>query len=224
MPGAAGSRSMVAGLDVGGTKTLAVATGPAGTILATVRRPTVSGSGDAVLRSLTETLQELAGAAGVPDDGFAAVGIGIPGLVDVQAGTVRYAVNLGLGATPLPLADHVGGRAQAPVVVDNDVNVAAIGAAAALRCRDLAYLSVGTGIAAGLLLGGRLRRGARGAAGEIGHLPVDPDGPACDCGQRGCLEAVASGPALVRRWPAGEGAPSVSSALLAAAADGDATA
>jgi predicted NBD/HSP70 family sugar kinase len=106
-------------------------------------------------------------------------------------------------------------------VVDNDVNVAAIGAAAALGCRDLAYLSVGTGIAAGLLLGGRLRRGARGAAGEIGHLPVDPEGPVCECGQRGCLEAVASGPALARRWPPGHGAGSVSAALLDAAAAGD---
>ena len=218
------SRQIVAGLDVGGTKTLAVAAGAAGAIIATVRRPTVSGSREKILRSTTEALVELGEAVGCGVDGFAAVGVGIPGLVDVNAGTVRHAVNLGLGSAPLMLADRLGEAAGAPVVVDNDVNVAAIGAAAALGCRDLAYLSVGTGIAAGLLLGGRLRRGARGAAGEIGHLPVDPDGPTCDCGQRGCLEAVASGPALARRWPPGDGAPSVTSALLDAAAAGDGTA
>jgi glucokinase len=218
------ARSIVAGLDVGGTKTLAVATGAAGAIVATVRRPTESGSREKVLRSTTEALVELGEAAGCGVNGFAAVGVGIPGLVDVNAGTVRYAVNLGLGSSPLALAERLGASAGAPVVVDNDVNVAAIGAAAALGCRDLAYLSVGTGIAAGLLLGGRLRRGSRGAAGEIGHLPVDPDGPTCDCGQRGCLEAVASGPALARRWPPGHGAESVSTALLDAAAAGDGSA
>jgi predicted NBD/HSP70 family sugar kinase len=215
------SGTLVAGLDVGGTKTLAVAVGPAGTIVGTVRRATRSGSGERVLISTTDILAELAADVGVPRHGFAAVGIGIPGLIDVTSGTVRHAVNLGVGATPLPLADRLAERVLAPVHVDNDVNVAAIGAAAALDCRDLAYLSVGTGIAAGLLLGGRIRRGSRGAAGEIGHLPVDPDGPMCDCGQRGCLEAVASGPALARRWPAGEGATSVAGALLEAAASGD---
>jgi glucokinase len=218
------ARSIVAGLDVGGTKTLAVATGAAGAIVATVRRPTESGSRERVLRSITEALVELGDAVGCGVNGFAAVGVGIPGLVDVNAGTVRHAVNLGLGSSPLQLAKKLGASAEAPVVVDNDVNVAAIGAAAALGCRDLAYLSVGTGIAAGLLLDGRLRRGSRGAAGEIGHLPVDPEGPTCDCGQRGCLEAVASGPALARRWPPGHGAPSVSAALLDAAAAGDGSA
>ena len=103
---------------------------------------------------------------------------------------MRHAVNLGLDDNPVPLAAHLGALAGAPVVVDNDVNLAAVGAAVALGCRgDLAYLSVGTGLAAGLLLDGRIRRGAHGAAGEIGHLPIDPHGPLCECGQRGCLEA-----------------------------------
>ena len=136
--------------------------------------------------SVVETLADLAAAAGVPIDGFAAVGMGIPGLVDREAGTVRHAVNLGLGEEPLAVADHVADLARAPVVVDNDVNVAAVGAASALGCPgDLAYLSVGTGVAAGFVLGGRIRQGAHGAAGEIGHLPVDPGGPLCECGQRG---------------------------------------
>jgi glucokinase len=223
---------LLAGLDIGGTKTLAVAvsvpsaliaTGPAvveGSIVATVRRAT-RGGGE-VARSVADTLAELADAAGVPVDGFAAIGLGIPGLVDRDAGTVRHAVNLGLGDEPLALAEHLGDLARAPVAVDNDVNVAAVGAASALGCPgDLAYLSVGTGVAAGFVLGGRIRRGAHGAAGEIGHLPVDSGGPLCECGQRGCLEAVASGTAIARRWPSADVAASPASALLAAAAAGD---
>jgi glucokinase len=224
---------LLAGLDIGGTKTLAVAVSvpaatvagaPAvveGSIVATVRRATRGGP-EEVRTSVVETLADLAAAAGVPVDGFAAVGMGIPGLVDREAGTVRHAVNLGLGEEPLAVADHVADLARAPVVVDNDVNVAAVGAASALGCPgDLAYLSVGTGVAAGFVLGGRIRQGAHGAAGEIGHLPVDPGGPLCECGQRGCLEAVASGTAIASRWPSAGGAASAASALLAAAAAGD---
>lgn len=224
---------LLAGLDIGGTKTLAVAVSvPSGlvaarpvvvdgSIVAAVRRPTRYGP-DEVLGSVADTLAELAGVAGVPIDGFAAVGLGIPGLVDRAAGTVRHAVNLGLGDEPLALAAHLGDLARAPVVVDNDVNVAAVGAASALGCPgDLAYLSVGTGVAAGFVLGGEIRQGAHGAAGEIGHLPVDPGGPPCECGQRGCLEAVASGTAIARRWPSPDGAASAASTLLAAAAAGD---
>lgn len=211
-------RALVAGLDIGGTKTLGVVAGPAGAVVASVRRPTTTGSGDQVLSSTLDTLHDLADEVGVAIDGFDAVGVGIPGLVDVNEGTVRHAVNLGLGGEPFELAERLGEKAAAPVHVDNDVNVAAIGAAAALGCNDLAYLSVGTGIAAGLLLGGRLRRGARGAAGEVGHLPVDPTGPRCHCGQRGCLEAVASGRAIAARWPRGE---RPAADLFAAAAAGD---
>jgi predicted NBD/HSP70 family sugar kinase len=230
---------LVAGLDVGGTKTLAVAVdatsrADAGeAVVATVLRPTGAGDGARLLRSTRDVLADLAGAAGIPVDGFACVGVGVPGLVDRSAGTVRHAVNLGLGDTPVGLADHLGALARAPVVVDNDVNLAAVGAAVALGCRgDLAYLSVGTGLAAGLLLGGHIRRGAHGAAGEIGHLPVDPHGPLCECGQRGCLEALASGTAIAQRWPAGDGTPptrrdlsaeplGATPSLLAAAAAGD---
>ena len=218
---AGAGRALVAGLDIGGTKTLGVVAGPTGAVVATVRRPTTTGSGDQVLSSTLDTLHDLADEVGVAIDGFDAVGVGIPGLVDVNEGTVRHAVNLGLGSEPFELAERLSEKAAAPVQVDNDVNVAAIGAAAALGCNDLAYLSVGTGIAAGLLLGGRLRRGARGAAGEVGHLSVDPTGPRCHCGQRGCLEVMASGPALARQWPAGSAAPSVARALVEAAARGD---
>jgi predicted NBD/HSP70 family sugar kinase len=215
------SGTLVAGLDVGGTKTFGVVAGLTGSIVASARRPTSTGSGEAVLASTLAVLQDLADELAMPIDGFDAVGVGIPGLVDVERGTVRHAVNLGLGAEPLELAERLGEKVAAPVQVDNDVNVASVGAAATVGCSDIVYLSIGTGIAAGLLLGGRLRRGGRNAAGEVGHVSVDPEGPLCHCGQRGCLEMLASGPALLRRWPAGAGAPSVAAALLDAAAAGD---
>jgi glucokinase len=225
---------LIAGLDVGGTKTCAVALSvPAdavagtpvivgGSMVAGLRRSTRVGGPGQVTGGIAETVADLAGAAGIGTAGFAALGVGIPGLVDGDAGSVRHAVNLGLGDEPLALAERLGGLVGGPVVIDNDVNVAAVGAAWALGCPgDLGYLSVGTGVAAGFVLGGRLRRGAHGAAGEIGHLPVDPGGPLCECGQRGCLEAVASGTAIARRWPASEGATSAATALFTAAAGGD---
>jgi glucokinase len=214
----------VAGVDIGGTKTLAVALGDDDTILATVRRPTPSGSVDDLLAATTDVLHELLAAVDPPGDVFAAIGVGIPGLIDRSTGRVRHAVNLALGDEPVELRAHLRRTFGSVVAVDNDVNVAAVGAAAALgRTGDLAYLSVGTGVAAGFLLDGRIRHGAHGAAGEIGHLPVDPLGPLCECGQRGCLEAVASGSAIARRWSGGdgEGASSAVADLFAAAARGD---
>jgi glucokinase len=85
---------------------------------------------------------------------------------------------------------------------------------------DLAYLSLGTGLAAGFVLSGKLRRGAHGAAGEIGHVPVDPAGGLCSCGQRGCLELRASGSALSAAWPT-QGEVPPAAALFAAAAEGN---
>ena len=143
-------------------------------------------------------------------------------MVDSDAGAVRHAVNLGIDGNGVALGAALAESLGVPVGVENDVNAAAVGAAALLGADDLVYLSIGTGIAAGAVLDGRLRRGANGAAGEIGHLAVDPDGPRCACGQRGCLETVASGAAIGRRWPGSGGAPFRS--LLAAAADGDAEA
>jgi glucokinase len=225
---------LLAGLDVGGTKTCAVALRmpvneaarvPAidgGSLAAGLRRPTQIGGAGAVTRGIAKTVTDLADAAGVSADGFAAVGVGIPGLVDGDTGTVRHAVNMGLGDEPLALAARLGDLVGAPVAVENDVNVAALGASSALGCPgDLAYLSAGTGVAAGFVVGGRLWRGAHGAAGEIGHLPVDPSGPVCECGQRGCLEAVASGTAITRRWPSSDGAASAAAALFTAAKGGD---
>lgn len=203
------------GLDIGGTKTLGVCLDGDGRVVAEVREPTERGP-EGLLRTAERSLRRLRDATGEAP-GWP-VGIGVPGLVDATAGTVQHAVNLGVDGDPVPLRDRLAERLAGPVSLENDVNVATWGARALTGAGDLAYLSIGTGLAAGLMLDGRLRRGAFGAAGEIGHVPVDPAGLACQCGQRGCLETIASGSAVAAAWPTSDQPPA--QALFAAAATG----
>ncbi|GAA1853809.1 ROK family protein [Myceligenerans crystallogenes] len=216
------------GLDIGGTKILGALLDTSGAVVATTRLATELGP-DGVVRSAARAVRELADPATV-----GGVGLGIPGIIDVAAGTVRHAVNLGI-ADELPLADRLSAALDGvPVVVENDLNVAAVGAAhvlereamsddAAREHEDLAFLALGTGVASGLVMDGRLRRGVTGAAGEIGHVPIDPAGPECPCGQRGCIETFVSGTALAQAWPARHGKPAPVE-LFEAAASGDAEA
>ncbi|HRA49429.1 ROK family protein [Actinotalea sp.] len=206
------------GVDVGGTKVLAVLLDGAD-VRAQARLDSVPGP-DGVVGAVATAVRQVCVAAGVPLAGLDGVGVGIPGLVDPSAGVVAHAVNLGI-VEPLPLAARLGADLGVPVVVGNDLNVAALGAARLLGLGgDLALLALGTGLAAGLVLDGVLRRGASGAAGEIGHVTYRPDGPACSCGQRGCLELYASGSALDAAWPSRSGRPAPVE-LFAAAAAGD---
>jgi predicted NBD/HSP70 family sugar kinase len=157
---------------------------------------------DAVIASTVAAVTGLADRLGTTPREFGAIGVGVPGAVDPASGRVAHAVNLGLDG--LALGDELAGRLGVRVRLENDVNVAALGAFHLLGHgpeRSMAYLNLGTGLAAGLVLGGRLWRGSRGTAGEIGHIPVDPAGALCSCGQRGCLELLASGSAVARQWP-----------------------
>ncbi|MGI9595156.1 MAG: ROK family protein [Acidimicrobiales bacterium] len=209
------------GLDIGGTKTHCVAFDRELKPIAETRVPTSPAGVDRLADLVTETV------AGVQHrlsgQSINAIGIGIPGLVDRHRGTVRQAVNLGIGNEALDLAGRVAAQFGVRCEIDNDVNVGALGAFRVLQgdrsIDDLAYISVGTGIAAGLILAGRIHRGQRGVAGEIGHFPVVPDGPRCECGLRGCLEAIASGSAIARMYPTDGGSPIRS--LLDDAATGD---
>lgn len=212
------------GVDVGGTKVRAAAVEVAGgdeapRVVAQVVLPTLRGP-DGVLATVGTAYERLLGEI-VGHRPVVSVGVGIPGTV--AGGTVSHAVNLGLDGTPFDLATALRPRlGSAPVVVENDVNAAAWGAAQWLRRHgggdDLAVLNVGTGLAAGLVLDGVLRRGSRGMAGEVGHLVTDPAGPPCPCGKSGCLELYASGGGLARRWGG------TAAQLLAAARAGDAAA
>jgi len=190
---------MRAGLDIGGTKTDAVAVDSAGEIVARVRLATGWGA-DAVVRTVLEAVRLLGDEV---DEAIDSVGIGIPGQVEPGTSRVVHAVNLGV--EELDLAAAVEPALGAPVRVENDVNAAAFGAFAlrsvgAHGSRSMAYLNLGTGIAAGIVADGELWRGARGTAGEVGHISIDPNGPLCRCGQHGCIEALAGGGAIAERW------------------------
>jgi glucokinase len=213
---------LAAGLDIGGTKTLAVAVDRRGAILGRARLATDARDGESVAGTAQRAVEALAAELGCPMQTFEVIGAGLPGWVLPSSGTVSHALNLGVGAEPVAIAARITRLTGVPTLVENDANAAAVGASTIMDSADLAYLSIGTGVAAGLLLDGQLRRGALGVAGEIGHLPVDPTGPECECGQRGCLETVASGAAIARRWPSASG--QAASHLFEAAAAGDAAA
>lgn len=198
---AQGSRAIRIGMDVGGTKTEGVAVDAEGAILARLRRPTEWGP-EAVIAGIVETTRALVAEAGFAASDIHSVGVGVPGLVDAAGGRVLHAVNLGVES--LDIARLAGPEIGAPIFVENDVKAAALGAAS-LRdeTAPMAYLNLGTGVAAGIVIDGRLWRGARGIAGEVGHIPVEPHGRICGCGQRGCIETLCGGGSVGRAWGRG---------------------
>ncbi|PVU82192.1 sugar kinase [Cellulomonas sp. WB94] len=209
------------GLDIGGTKVDGVLLDATSSVRGTLRAATVRGT-DGVVACASQVVRELAAAAGIDTADLTGVGVGVPGLVDPRTGSVSHAVNLGMDLSDVPLGAFLATALDGVTVrVENDVNAAALGAAHLLGLgADLAYLALGTGVAVGVVLDGRLRRGYRGGAGEIGHVPYEPAGPLCACGQRGCLELYASGSTLDAAWPVGPGL-RASHEVFEAAAAGD---
>ncbi|MCB0210245.1 MAG: ROK family protein [Anaerolineae bacterium] len=154
---------------------------------------------DYTLTGIISAVEKTLARGGVHRDEVAAIGLGVPGQVDDQSGTVTLAANLNW--YDFPAGELLSGALGVPCFLENDVRVAALEAYRHLRHDDitsLAYVNIGTGVAAGLILEGRLYRGAHGMAGEIGHIIIEPDGLACKCGARGCLETRAAGPAIAR--------------------------
>ncbi len=183
------------GIDVGGTKVLGVAVDPRAPreVLAEAQVATPEG-GSGLVDTLVEVIDALAGSS--PAVG---IGVGVPGLVD-RAGRLHMGPHL-REVQDLPLAELLGARASSAVIVDNDANCHALGeqaAGAAAGHDEALVITFGTGIGAGIISAGHLLRGANGFAGEPGHMIVDPDGPPCPCGKRGCWEQLASGDALGR--------------------------
>jgi predicted NBD/HSP70 family sugar kinase len=184
------------GLDMGGSKTDAVLV-EGDTILHRVRIATTWGP-VGVIDTAVRAIDEVRSLGGVDIHDVASVGIGVPGQV-ADARLVRHAVNLGV--EELALADLLGERIDRPVVVENDVKAAAVGAARLLGAPgSFVYLNLGTGVAAGHVHDGELRPGARGTAGEVGHVSIDPAGHPCRCGQRGCIETLAGGAYIAEHW------------------------
>jgi glucokinase len=181
------------GLDVGGTKVLGVSVDPddPSTVLAEERVPTPDGG-----EGLVDTLLALAASL---DPEAGSIGVGVPGLVD-RAGTLHMGPHL-RRMHDVALAALLAERSGRRTVVDNDANCHALAehaGGAARGYEEALVVTLGTGIGAGIITGGRLLRGANGFAGEPGHMVVDPNGPPCPCGKRGCWERFASGTGLGR--------------------------
>jgi glucokinase len=186
--------ALTVGVDVGGTKVAAGVVDEDGQVVAQVRRATSAQVPGAAEQTIADLVLELASAYPVE-----AVGVGAAGLVDETRSVVRFAPNLGWHEQPL--RHLLEAATNLPVVVENDANAAAWAEyrfGAAHGRDDVVMVTVGTGIGGALILGGMLYRGGFGLAGEVGHLVLDPDGPPCGCGRRGCWEQFASGNALLR--------------------------
>lgn len=188
-------QTVLIGIDLGGTNAQGAAATPAGEIIRRGKIPTRAKRGSGlVLADLARLILDLAG--GQP---IQAVGLGVPGLLDVDAGTCRFSCNLGW--ENVPIASELSGQINAPVFIDNDVRVAALGEwsrGQARGCKDFIFLAVGTGIGSGIFSGGQLLQGPGWSAGEAGHMVLDPQGPDCACGSKGCLETLASATAIAR--------------------------
>ena len=194
------------GLDVGGHGARGVLIDSSGNALADTRG-WIDGVGERGVEEVEELVVELVGelrdeaaALGVKDPGSLPVGAGIPGFHDHVEGVLRSSPNFP-GWEDISVAQRLCEALGTRVVVENDASCALLGevlAGAARGCRDVVLLTLGTGVGGGFLVEGKLLRGARGAGAEAGHIPIYPGGRRCGCGLKGCLEAYASGPGLVR--------------------------
>jgi glucokinase len=191
----------VLAIDLGGTKLAAAAVSPEGEVLGEAVAPTDASSSPAeIIESLFDLSESAIDSSQSEWSGLGAVGVSFGGPVDYPIGRTVMCHHLD-GWEDIPLREIVAERTGLPTAMDNDANAAGLGEAtfgAARGCSDVLYLTVSTGIGAGLVLGGRVHRGAGSLAGELGHTLVMPDGPRCSCGRLGCLEAVACGPAIAR--------------------------
>jgi len=184
-------------VDFGGTQIRAARYGADLSRQARVALPTPTRGG---LDGVLERIKAAVGQVWPPDGEVAALGVAAPGPVDPRQGVVVFAPNLP-GWTDVPLRDLLQQTFGVPTFVGNDANLAALGEhrfGAGQGVDDLVYLTISTGIGGGILLDGRPFEGGRGLGGEVGHIVVEAEGPPCLCGGRGCLETLASGPAIAR--------------------------
>lgn len=189
-------------LDIGGTTIKGALVDRTRTVHDTLRQPTGPHRGpDAVLATITGTARQLAHRARSNALTPTAVGLAAPGIVHETEGVAVWSANLGLRS--VPLRDHVATRLDLPTVLGHDVRAGALAEArlgAGRRVPRMWFVAIGTGIAAAHVIDGHTDRGAHGTAGELGHIVVCPDGPPCGCGNRGCLESIASASAVARRY------------------------
>lgn len=185
------------GVDVGGTTVKFALSGIDGKIFREGSIPTDSHEGPAdVLKRIGEYVTHLTRDLGASP---AALGMGLPGLVDTYRGVTRYLPNMTTHWKDVPAAEMLSRQLGCEVRLLNDVRMATYGELIFGRGRSVStmvFIAIGTGIGGGVVIDGKLRLGPLGAAGELGHQTIDPTGPLCGCGNHGCLETLASGTAL----------------------------
>lgn len=188
------------GIDLGGTSIKTGVVDRDGKIIARADVPTEASKGvAAVIANMAESARQAVAKAGLTLGQMAGAGIGTPGICNVPDGEVVMAPNLGW--RNIPICDLLGKELGIAVTLENDANCAALGeqwCGAAKGAQHVVMATIGTGVGGGLILGGRIYSGAKGWAGEIGHMPTVENGPVCGCGQLGCLETVASATAIGR--------------------------
>ena len=189
--------NVYAGIDLGGTMLKGVITDATGAVLGKKSVPTESHTGPSgVLTRISMLVDELATAAKQKP---AALGMGVPGLADLQHGVTKFLPNLPTQWRDVPVRDILMPKLGCPVYLLNDVRAATLGELTfghGKTANTMLFFAIGTGIGGGVVVDGKLRLGPLGAAGEMGHVTILPDGPSCGCGNRGCLEALASASAM----------------------------
>jgi glucokinase len=193
-------KKAVIGIDLGGTNIKAGAVDMEGRVLTRHRRPTGADAGPkAVAEHICKAARNCIDA--LEDCRIAGVGVGSPGTIDLHEGVVLFSPNMP-GWEDIPLRAWIEEDLDMPCVLENDANSAALGeqwVGAGRGADSLVMFTLGTGIGGGVVLDGRVWHGTGGFAGEIGHMCIDPEGPECGCGSRGCIEAHASATGMVRR-------------------------
>lgn len=196
------SQALVIGIDLGGTKISTALVDAAGQIIAHDYRETQADKGQAVvIDRMIDAARQVMEQADVSKEQVSAVGVGAPGPLDIRAGVVVAPPNLP-GWRDVPLKELLEERLGIETFLENDANAAALAEhrfGAGRGSEHVIYVTVSTGVGGGLILDGKLYHGTEGAAGEVGHITVLPNGPLCGCGNRGCLEALASGAAIAKR-------------------------
>ena len=194
------------GIDLGGTKIAGAVVAPDGTLLAETRQPTLAEEGvEAVVGRIVDCIHTLqAEATASPAGTLVGIGLGAAGATDSRHGVVIMASNLKWQNVPIRdlLLARLDASPDLPVLVDKDTNAAVLGEmlfGAGRGTRHLLYATVGTGVGGGMVLDGRLYHGATEGSSDLGHLVLEPEGVLCGCGKRGCLETLASGPAIARQ-------------------------
>jgi len=188
------------GVDLGGTNLRIAAVDSNGKTLEKISTSTEVSRGrtlviDEMCAAIQQTVTKLRGAGEL-----AGIGIGVPGIIEMHTGMLRESPNLP-GWHDYPVRDEIERRLGTTVVLENDANAAALGEkwlGAGATIEDMCMLTLGTGVGGGVVLNGRVWHGMTGMAGELGHMNVDPEGPPCNCGSRGCLEQLASATAVKR--------------------------